>query len=195
MSTQTITRRNGLDLESLGQLVEEIKKDASKGFARFKVTSSWKGQTRSEARVESYTINGTEIPRRFSISADEPHELLGQNSAPNPQELLMAAFNACIMVGYVATASVMGINLDSVEIETEGELNLRGFLGIDENVKPGYDSIQYTVRLKGNGTPEQFQAVHQNVVKTSPNYFNIARPVAVKAVSYTHLTLPTICSV
>jgi uncharacterized OsmC-like protein len=181
MSTQTTTRRNGLDLESLGQLVEEIKKDASKGFARFKVTSSWKGQTRSEARVESYTINGTEIPRRFSISADEPHELLGQNSAPNPQELLMAAFNACIMVGYVATASVMGINLDSVEIETEGELDLRGFLGIDENVKPGYDSIQYTVRLKGNGTPEQFQAVHQNVVKTSPNYFNIARPVTVKA--------------
>jgi len=93
----------------------------------------------------------------------------------------MAAFNACIMVGYVATASVMGINLDSVEIETEGELDLRGFLGIDENVKPGYDSIQYTVRLKGNGTPEQFQAVHQNVVKTSPNYFNIARPVTVKA--------------
>jgi OsmC-like protein len=75
----------------------------------------------------------------------------------------------------------MGINLDSVEIETEGELDLRGFLGIDENVKPGYDSIQYTVRLKGNGTPEQFQAVHQNVVKTSPNYFNIARPVTVKA--------------
>jgi uncharacterized OsmC-like protein len=181
MSTQTITRRNGLDLESLGQLVDEIKKDASKGFARFKVASTWKGQTRSQARVESYTINGAEIPRRFSIAADEPPELLGTNSAPNPQELLMAAFNACIMVGYVATASVMGINLDSVEIETEGELDLRGFLGIDENVKPGYDSIQYTVRLKGNGTPEQFQAVHQNVVKTSPNYFNIARPVTVKA--------------
>src|SRR5262245_26253475 len=77
-------------------------------------------------------------------------ELLGQNGAPNPQELLMAAFNACIMVGYLATASVMGIRLDSVEIDTEGELGLRGFLGIDPNVKPGYDSIRYTVRLKGD---------------------------------------------
>jgi hypothetical protein len=85
------------------------------------------------------------------------------------------------MVGYVATAAVLGINLDSVEIETEGELDLRGFLGIDENVKPGYDSIQYTVRLKGDGSAEQFEAVHQNVLKTSPNYFNIAKPVAVKA--------------
>ena len=80
--------------------------------------------------------------------------MLGQNSAPNPQELLMAAFNACIMVGYVATASAMGINLDSVDIETEGELNLRGFLGIDNKVKPGYDSIQYVVKIKGNGTTE-----------------------------------------
>src|SRR5213593_1896842 len=158
MKTETISRTNGLDLDALGQLVDEIKKDAAKGFARFKVASSWKGQTRSEARVESYFINGKEIPRRFSIMADEPHELLGRNSAPNPQELLMAAFNACIMVGYVATASVMGIHLDIVEIETEGELDLRGFLGIDENVKPGYDSIQYTVRLKGDGTSEQFQA-------------------------------------
>jgi uncharacterized OsmC-like protein len=181
MSTQTITLRNGLALESLGQLVEEIKKDAAKGFARFKVASSWKGQTRSEARVESYIINGQEVPRRFSIVADEPLELLGQNSAPNPQELLMAAFNACIMVGYVATASVMGINLDSVEIETTGELDLRGFLGIDDKVKPGYDSIEYTVRMKGDGSAEQFQAVHLNVLKTSPNYFNIAHPVAVKA--------------
>ena len=137
MKTQMESRINGLDLEALGQLVEVIKNDDDKGYARFKVASSWKGQTRSEAHVESYTINGQEIPRHFSIVADEPAELLGTNSAPNPQELLMAAFNACIMVGYVATASVMGVRLDSVDIETEGELNLRGFLGMDASVKPG----------------------------------------------------------
>ena len=93
----------------------------------------------------------------------------------------MAAFNACIMVGYVATAAVMGVNLTGVEIETEGELNLRGFLGLDENVKPGYDSIQYTVHIKGDGTKEQFEAIHANVLKTSPNYFNIAQPIRVNA--------------
>lgn len=172
---------NGLDLESLGRLVEEIKNDKTKGFVRFKVATAWKGQTRSEARVKSYFMDGVEIPREFSITADEPPELLGQNSAPNPQELLMAAFNACIMVGYVATAAVIGVTLQNVEIETEGELNLRGFLGIDESVKPGYDSIQYTVRLTGNGTREQYEAIHQQVVKTSPNYFNIAQPIRVNA--------------
>jgi uncharacterized OsmC-like protein len=181
MTTQIESIVNGLDVQALGQVIETIKNDPAKGFVRFKVASTWKGQTRSEARVRSYFMDGLELPRDFSISADEPPELLGQNTAPNPQELLMAAFNACVMVGYVATAAAMGIHLTSAEIETEGELNLRGFLGIDETVKPGYDSIQYTVRLAGDGTKEQFEAIHDNVRKTSPNYFNIARPVEVKS--------------
>jgi uncharacterized OsmC-like protein len=181
MKTETQSSINGINVEALGQLVGEIKNDPTKGFVRFKVASSWAGQTRSESRIQSYFMNGEEIYRGFSIKADEPKELLGQNSAPNPQELLMAAFNACIMVGYVATASVMGVELESVEIETEGELDLRGFLGINENVKSGYDSIAYTVRMKGNGSADQYQAIHENVLKTSPNYFNISRPVSVNA--------------
>jgi hypothetical protein len=68
-----------------------------------------------------------------------------------------------------------------VEIETDGELDLRGFLGIDPGVRPGYEAIRYTVRIKGNGTPEQFREIHENVMKTSPNYFNISRPVRIDA--------------
>jgi uncharacterized OsmC-like protein len=181
MSTQIQAGRttNGIDMEALGAFVEEVKTDSTKGFVRFKVDSAWKGQTRSEANVRSWILNGKELPRQHVIAADEPVELLGQNTAANPQELLMAAFNACIMVGYVANAAVMGVNLDSVRIETEGELNLRGFLGIDPDVKPGYDTLECAVTLKGDGTPEQYQAIHENVLKTSPNYFNVSRPVTV----------------
>ena len=93
----------------------------------------------------------------------------------------MTALNACIMVGYVAGASVKGIALEKVEIETAGELDLRGFLGIDAGVRPGYEAIRYTVRLKGNGTPEQFREIHETVMKTSPNYFNVSRPVRIDA--------------
>ena len=73
------------------------------------------------------------MPRNFTIVADEPMELLGTNTAPNPQELLMAAVNACMMVGYVCQAAIRGITLDDCRIETEGELDLRGFLGLDES--------------------------------------------------------------
>ena len=70
-----------------------------------------------------------------------------------------------------------GIELEELRIETEGDIDLRGFLGLDPNIKPGYDEIHYTVHIKGKGTRAQFQKVHETVRATSPNYFNIANPI------------------
>ena len=92
----------------------------------------------------------------------------------------MAAVNACMTVGYVAGAAVHGITLEGLEIKTRGKLDLRGFLGLDDQVPPGYEEIEYDVRIKGDGTPEQFEEIHQNVMRTSPNYFNISRPIRMK---------------
>ena len=158
---------NGLDLTALGEMVEAIEKDAGKAKAGFRVTTRWTGQTRSESVVDGFDLAGERVTRLHKIIADEPCELLGRDTAPNPQELLMAAFNACIMVGYVAGASLKGITLESVEIETQGELDLRGFLGLSEEVVPGYESIDYEVRIKGDGSPEEFEAIHQTVMATS----------------------------
>ena len=168
---------NGLDLAALDQVVEAIGGDPAVGVVGFRVSTEWGGQTRSSSTVESYTIGGNEVPRSFTIDADEPVELLGTNGAPNPQELLMSAVNACMMVGYVAGASLKGIDLEAVEIRTRGTLDLRGFLGLDDQVAPGYEAIDYEVRIKGNGSIEQFEEIHQTVMKTSPNYFNISRPI------------------
>jgi organic hydroperoxide reductase OsmC/OhrA len=112
--TKTGNRVNGLDLEALGSVVREIERDAKKGMVAFRVSTAWRGQTKSRSTVESYTIGGQEVRRHFEMDVDEPHELLGQNSAPNPQEMLMAAFNACITVGYVAGAALKGITLEKV---------------------------------------------------------------------------------
>ena len=92
----------------------------------------------------------------------------------------MTGLNSCITVGYVTCCAAKGIELEKVEVEAEGELDLRGFLGLDDSVKPGYDEIRLTIRIKGNGTPQQFQEVHEIVQATSPNYFNLSRPVTLK---------------
>jgi len=168
---------NGLDLGALGEMVEAIEQDASLAKAGFEVTTRWAGQTRSESVVEGFTLGGQRIERQHRIVADEPCELLGTDSAPNPQELLMAAFNACITVGYVAGASLKGITLESLEIKTRGELDLRGFLGLSDAVAPGYENVDYVVTMKGDGSPEDFEEIHQTVMKTSPNYFNMSRPI------------------
>lgn len=168
---------NGLDLEALGEVVNAIEKDSSKGVVGFDVTTRWKGQTRSETTVDGFTLAGERIARSHKIVADEPYELLGADGAPNPQELLMAAFNACITVGYVAGAALKGINLESLEIKTRGQLDLRGFLGLSDAVAPGYENIDYVVSIKGDGSPEDFAEIHETVMKTSPNYFNMSRPI------------------
>jgi uncharacterized OsmC-like protein len=168
---------NGLDLNALGDVVEAVEKDPGQAKVSFDVTTRWAGQTRSETVVEGFTLAGERIARSHKIVADEPCQLLGSDGAPNPQELLMAAVNACMTVGYVAGAALRGITLESLEIRTKGSLDLRGFLGLDDNVPPGYEAIDYEVRISGNGTPEQFEDIHQTVMKTSPNYFNISRPI------------------
>jgi len=168
---------NDIDLDALNDVVAAIQNDASKALVRFAVSTRWTGQTGSRTTVKGYELAGEQIARDFEIIADEPLELLGSNTAPNPQELLMAAVNACMTVGYVAGAALNGITLERLEIETTGQLDLRGFLGLDDTVAPGYEVIDYIVRIGGNGTPEQFEAIHRTVMQTSPNYFNMARPI------------------
>jgi uncharacterized OsmC-like protein len=176
------SRVNGLDLDALSEVVGAVQQDHTKAKVSFEVTTRWQGQTRSESIVEGFTLAGERIERGHSIVADEPCELLGSDGAPNPQELLMAALNACITVGYVAGASVRGIRLDRLEIRTRGSLDVRGFLGLDDAVPPGYEGIDYEVLISGDGTPEQFEEIHRTVIRTSPNYFNLSRPVPINAV-------------
>jgi len=171
---------NGINVDDLFALIETVRRDPAKGKTSWHVTTTWQGQTRSRAEIESYEIGGEKVPRRFSIDIDEPRELGGSNSFANPQEHLIAALNACMTVGYVAQCAVRGITLESLAIETDGTIDLRGFLGIDPAVAPGYENLSYTVRIKGNGTREQFAEIHQAVMATSPNFYNLSRPVALK---------------
>lgn len=184
MSTQRKTAEptvvNGINVDDLFALIDDVKREPAKGKTNWRVTTTWQGQARSRAEIESYEIGGEKVPRRFSIDIDEPRELGGTNSFANPQDHLIAALNACMTVGYVAQCAVRGIALESLTIETDGEIDLRGFLGIDPAVPQGYENLSYTVRIKGNGTKKQFAEVHEAVMATSPNFYNLSRPVALK---------------
>lgn len=171
--------RNGIDAEALRATIEAIRGNSALGATRWSVQSRWMGGTRSDHHVHGCEIGGKAIVRPFTIRIDEPLELCGTNEHPNPQEYLLSALNACMMVGYSAVATLMGIRLTRLEVETSGEIDLRGFLGIDAAVPAGYPRLEQTVRIAGDGTPEQFQELHRIVRATSPNYFNVTRAVAV----------------
>lgn len=173
LDTAQNNRVNGIDLDALREVTDTVEQNPESGKVAFRVRTEWTGQTRSETTIDSVTLGGERIERRHKVVADEPYELLGTDSAPNPQELLMGAVNACMMVGYVAQAAVRGITLSTCRIEMEGELDLRGFLGIDPAVPNGYRKLDYLVTLEGDGTREQYEEIHEAVKATSPNFFNL----------------------
>ncbi|MEM5311986.1 OsmC family protein [Paraburkholderia sp. JHI869] len=172
---------NGLNVDDLRALIEDVRRDASKAATRWRVATAWLGQAHSRAAVEGFSMGGQQVPRRFTIDIDEPCELGGSNRFANPQEHLIAALNACMTVGYVAQCALRGLTLQSLEIETEGDIDLRGFLGLDPQIANGYECLRYTVRIRGSGTREQFAQVHDAVMATSPNVYNLANAVGLKS--------------
>lgn len=185
MLTQTKTAEpttvNGINVDAVLELIENVKADAEQGKTHWHVASRWQGQTWSRTEVVGFKLGGKRTTaRQFSIDIDEPSELGGSNRFANPQEYLLAALNACMMVGYTAQCALRGISLEKLEIETQGDIDLRGFLGIDPSVPPGYDKLSYVVRIKGNASREQFLEVHKAVMATSPNFYNLSRPVGLE---------------
>ena len=180
-ATTELTTLNGINTEALRGAIDAVTQDPAHGMTHWQVTTHWGGGARSETRVTTGVIGGQRIAKDFRIHVDEPLELCGTNQHPNPQENLFAALNACMIVGYIACCALEGIELEELRIDTEGDIDLRGFLGIDATVKPGYEQLRYTVHIKGEGTPEQFEKIHRTVMATSPNYFNLANPVPLKS--------------
>ncbi len=168
---------NGIDLDAADRITGSVRDDPARARVGVRICTDWKGQMRSESTVETRMEGGDMVRRGFTISSDEPRELLGTDSAPNPQELLLSALNACMMVGYVAQASARGITLTGCRIETEGELDLRGVLGLERGVSPGYRRIHYKVALEGDGSPRAYEEIHEAVMATSPNFFHLAQPI------------------
>jgi uncharacterized OsmC-like protein len=171
---------NGIDTDAVHALIDDVDSDPAAGMTHWRVASAWQGGTHSRAQVDGFAMGGANVSRRFSIDIDEPLELGGGNAFANPQEYLLAALNACMIVGYTALCALQGVALEKLEITTEGDIDLRGFFGLDPTVAAGYRALRSRVVIKGDGTEEQFRKIHEMVMATSPNFYNLTRAVAVQ---------------
>lgn len=170
---------NGVDTEELFSKIDMLKENPQMAQSHWQAKTTWQGGSVSETHVTSWALGGEENPQDFTIKIDEPVELLGSGQAPNPQQVLMAAINSCILNTYVVNAAVRGVHLESLEIDIEGDIDLRGYLGIDESITKGYEEINYTVRVRGDGTREQFEEIHEAATSHSPNFYTVTHPVPI----------------
>ncbi|KAA3614418.1 MAG: OsmC family peroxiredoxin [Planctomycetota bacterium] len=177
--------KNGISLSGLSEFVHEVKQDGKEAQASYGVQLDWQSGTRSQVTALAMQLGRHRLAREFQWTIDEPRPLLGQNHGPNPQEVLLSGLGGCLLVAYAVGASVLGIQLEKLQIQVRGNLDLRGFLGVEEQVPVAFQEIEYQVHLAGDGSREQFEHLHRQVERQSPNRMSLAQGVPLRG----HLTI------
>ncbi len=168
--TQSATiKLNDVDLNSVVSLIEKIKQQPDVAATRWSAEVRWKGGFRSEAGIRNFA----------SAKSDEPDQLGGTNTGPNPVEQVLAALGNCLAVGYAANASAAGITIRDLTITVDGELDLHTFLGLADG-NAGFSQISAKVKLDSDASSEALQALHEKVIRTSPVGHTLNRAVPVE---------------
>lgn len=160
---------NGVNVTALEGAVEKISADRDVGQFTFRAETEWQDALKSVTTIDEFDQSGETVhTREFTLEGDEPEQILGERTAPNAVELVLGALGSCLSVGYAANAAAMGIELDSLRFEMEGDIDLRGFLGISEDVRPGYESISCTVYIQTDASQAELEDLQDRVETTSP---------------------------
>ncbi|WP_435073051.1 OsmC family protein [Halorubrum sp. HHNYT27] len=131
------------------------------------------------ATSESETKTVVEA-REFEFIVDEPPALGGSNSGPNPVEYLIGAWAGCLNVVVHTVSEERQIDLDSVDIEIQGDLDPRKFLGAAEDVRAGYQEIQVQIDVESDADEETLEALRAEVEERCPVGDNIGNPTSTK---------------
>ena len=182
MKTQTTTQVvenvvNGLDLTILKDTVQAVSNEPDLGKCHFRAKNTWLGGSKNASTIGNFYGAGQENAHKqdYVFQADEPPVLAGYDDAANPVEYLLHALAACVTTSMVAHAAVRGIEIEALESSLEGDIDLRGFLGIDPSVPKGYTDIRMNFRVKGDADADQLRelAEFSPVYKTITNGANV----------------------
>jgi uncharacterized OsmC-like protein len=158
--------------EALRQLIEatqsKFQAAPESAVVTFESHSALQDGLRSEATL-----------RGHSLVVDEPPALGGTDAGPNPVELILAALGTCQEITYRAYATALDIPLDRVAVEVTGTIDLKGFFGVDDSVRPGYQDIAGTVRLETTASDEQLAMLQSAVNAHCPVLDIIRNPLPV----------------
>jgi putative redox protein len=145
-----------------------LRETPSAGILTFKAQSRQQLGLRSDVKV-----------RGFDIPVDEPPALGGADSAPNPVEYALAALATCQEITYRLHADALGIPLDGVSVTVEGDIDLRGFFGVDPSIRPGFTAIRGAVSLDSPASPEDLARLFEHVNAHCPVLDLVSAPTPV----------------
>lgn len=173
---------NGVDLNVLVEAGNAGRANREATKFTLSLNGTWNGGSKMTATTGAAVMGGQRDEARagrFTLVSDEPVPL-GTDSGANPVEYLLQALASCYMVGIAMIAAQRGIELESVRLEIEGDVDLAAFFGVDPNVSPGVNQVRVKVHAKSpNACHEQLQALISAVEQASTIRDTLVRPVDV----------------
>ena len=169
---------NGVNIDQLGASVSAIQGEPGLAKFQFRARNTWINGGHNRTTIKEFYGVGKEDTIRtepFIMDADEPPVLLGEDHGANPVEYVLHALAACLTTSMVYHAAAQGIKIDAIESRLEGDLDLRGFLGLSKDVRPGYQNLRVHFTVKSDAPVKRLR----ELTKHSPVFDIVSNPVPV----------------
>jgi uncharacterized OsmC-like protein len=176
---------NGVNVTALFETIDAVKKNPSLAAFQFRAANEWLEGGHNRSTIQGFFGCAEENRTRsapFVLDNDEPPVLLGADRAANPVEYVLHALAGCLTTTMVYHAAARGIAIGNVQSKLEGDLDLRGFLGISKDVRKGYHAIRVTMKVRSDAPPSLLRELAQ----FSPVYDIVSRSVPVEVTVETY---------
>lgn len=173
---------NGVDRDKLFRTVDAVKADPSLAKFEFRLTNRWEDGGLNRSTIRDFHGTNQDIPHEhpFELTNDEPPVLLSEDRGPNPVENLLHALAGCLTTSMIYHAAAKGMKVDAVRTRFEGDLDLRGFLGLDPSVRNGYQAIRAIFDIEGDLTDDQKRELMEMGPRYSPVFDVVTHGVTVE---------------
>jgi uncharacterized OsmC-like protein len=182
MSTTMEQVRNGVDTGKLFATLDAVKEQPELGTFQFRATNTWIDGAHNRSTIKDFYAAGgedTSRARPFLVDAGEPAILIGTDTGPNPAEYLLHALAACLTTSLVYVASARGVRLTRVESTLEGDMDVRGALGLSDEVRNGFEQIRVAFTVEGDAPPEKLHDLVQRAMARSAVFDMVTNGVEV----------------
>jgi len=172
---------DGVDVNRLSNTVDVVKDEPDMARFRFRAHNRWISGAHSRTVIDGFYGAGHEDKSReepFVLEADEPSVLLGEDRGANATEMLLHALASCLSTTFIYHAAEQGIEIDELEFEVEGDLDLHGFLGLSDNGS-GFERIRVTCWVKADAPWEKLEELFRMAQKMSPVFSSVTHPTPV----------------
>ncbi len=182
--TETTSRpaRNGVDTPTLFATLDAVKQAPEAAKFQFRAHNQWMNGTHSRSTIEDFFGVGEERAheRTFTFDADHPAVLVGKDNGPTPVEFLLHALASCLTAGLANIAAARGITLTQVTSTVEGDIDLNGILGLDDQVRNGYEQVTVRFQVQGDAPAEKLAELVEQSRMRSAVYDVITNSVPVR---------------